>query len=381
MAFDFNLYSTPLLFGFVQAWVYAVLFWLRAWRHERLSDGLFGALLVVFAFEIWEYMLGFAGVEVLWTELEFFPRNFTFLLPAISWLYLKSQFNSEFRLGKQHWIHALPFLLYVVYHVAVFVQGAEFVEWWKENVHFAWHLDYAELLLSLGLHIGYFYNAIRLYQQYRTWAPTQFSNESSVSFGWFRTFLICFFASSVLGWGMTLVDLWLDLDFWHDWWDELFNSGLIYYLCIAGYAQTQLPHLRFEPAPPVVTPQPETEEKLPTEELERWRQHIERVMKEEQPWLDPELSLPELARQLHTNVSLLSAVINGAFGKNFNDYINSYRVEAVKDMLRDPGSGHLSLVGVGLGCGFNSKSTFNRAFRKATGVSPSEWKQREFSQS
>jgi hypothetical protein len=135
MTFDFNLYSTPLLFGFVQGWVYAVLFWVRAWRQERLSDGVFGCLLAALTFEIWEYMLGFGGVEILWNELEFFPRHFGLLLPPLAYLYLKSQFNAGFRLTRAEFRHAVPFLVYVVYHIAIFAQGAAFVEDWKEQVH------------------------------------------------------------------------------------------------------------------------------------------------------------------------------------------------------------------------------------------------------
>ncbi|MCU0348885.1 MAG: helix-turn-helix transcriptional regulator, partial [Saprospiraceae bacterium] len=96
-------------------------------------------------------------------------------------------------------------------------------------------------------------------------------------------------------------------------------------------------------------------------------------MTDERLYLEPELTLSDLARRLQTNASVLSAVVNRAFGKNFNDFVNEYRVEAVKRLLEDPKASHLSLLGIGLECGFNSKSTFNRAFRKVTGVAPSEW--------
>jgi AraC-like DNA-binding protein len=379
MQFDFNFYSTPLVFGFVQAWIYAVLFCVRAWRHERLSDGLFGCLLAAFSFEIWEYMLGFGGVEILWNELEFFPRNFSMLLPPLAWFYLKSQFNSDFRFRRSDLVHAAPFSVYIIYHLIVFVQGSDFVEKWKETVHFPLGIDYLETVLKFILQGLYFFKAYRLFQQYRTWVPTQFSNVETVSFSWFRNFLLAFFATSVTGWAMTLADLWLDLDFWHDWWDELFNAGLIYYLCIAGYAQTQPRRLHFELAAgaedsPVSTlALSEKAEKISETEIEGWRSQIERLMAAEKPWLDPELTLTELARSMQTNPSILSAAINRAFGKNFNDFVNEYRVEAVKQVLRDPAFSHFSLLGIGLECGFNSKSTFNRAFRKATGVAPSGW--------
>ena len=65
MDFHFSVYSTPLLFGFVQAWIYGLLLWQRGLRQERLADLLLGGVLVALAFEVWVYMLGFAGIEAL----------------------------------------------------------------------------------------------------------------------------------------------------------------------------------------------------------------------------------------------------------------------------------------------------------------------------
>ncbi len=109
-------------------------FWRRAWRQERLSDALFGTLLMVMAFEIWEYMLGFGGVEFLWQELAFFPRNFSLLLPPLAYFYLKSQLNTEMRLQWRDLLHALPFILHALYHLLVFAQGAAFVTVWENDV-------------------------------------------------------------------------------------------------------------------------------------------------------------------------------------------------------------------------------------------------------
>ena len=67
----------------------------------------------------------------------------------------------------------------------------------------------------------------------------------------------------------------------------------------------------------------------------------------------------------------LSKVVNSGLDKNFNDFVNGYRVEAVKNKMSDPSTAHLTLLGIAYECGFNSKATFNRAFKKHAGVSPS----------
>jgi AraC-like DNA-binding protein len=180
---------------------------------------------------------------------------------------------------------------------------------------------------------------------------------------------------NVVSWGMFLIDLWLHLDFWHNWWDKLINVGLIYYLGIEGLTQTQPLRIHFvaqEDAPAQSGAVVRTE-KTSEAELAHYQARIIALMENDRLYLDPELSLAELANRLDTNVSVLSAVINRAFGKNFNDFVNEYRVRAVQQYLQNGSASHLSLLGIALECGFNSKSTFNRAFRKMTGVAPSEW--------
>jgi AraC-like DNA-binding protein len=107
-------------------------------------------------------------------------------------------------------------------------------------------------------------------------------------------------------------------------------------------------------------------------ELHPWRAKLLALMAEEQPWLEPELTLAELAHRLRTNTSLLSHVINTGCGHNFNDFVNSYRVAEAERKLQDPRLAHYSLVGIALESGFNSKSTFNRVFKKLTGRTPGE---------
>ena len=116
-----------------------------------------------------------------------------------------------------------------------------------------------------------------------------------------------------------------------------------------------------------------SDEKEVKTELEKWKDKLLAQMENEKPYLEAELSLAELATRLKTNTSVLSKVINDGTGRNFNDFINSYRVEEVMHKLRAGEQQRQTLLGIAYDCGFNSKATFNRAFKKITGLSPKEW--------
>ncbi|GAB4024542.1 helix-turn-helix domain-containing protein [Spirosoma gilvum] len=397
MTFYFSAYSTPLLLGFIQGWIYAILLWLRGRREERLSDKLLGWVLVALSFEIWIYLLGFGGIHIFWQQLEFFPRTLSFLLPPLVYFYLKSQFDARFRFQARDAWHALPFVLDALYRLLVFSQGSAFVRHWKTTVHDVW-VDDLTFVLGLAQQLLYLYWSFHLYRAYRTWTTTQFSNLEIVSFRWFRNFLLALTATLVFNVCLTGLDRWLNLTYWQNWWGDLVTVVLIYYVSIEGYAQRQptrlfrfraeavLPEsesktvvssltlsdqrVEFEVAP--VRPASGKTSTLPPDLLEPLSKLLA-YMEAESPFLDPDLSLTDLARLVHLNPGLLSQLINTGTGRNFNDFINEYRVKAFKRVVNDPANSHLSLLGMALDCGFNSKATFNRSFRKFTGVSPRDY--------
>lgn len=97
------------------------------------------------------------------------------------------------------------------------------------------------------------------------------------------------------------------------------------------------------------------------------------VMTEEKLYCESELSLADLAERLDTQPNYLSQVINEREGKNFYDYINTLRIEEFKRVAASPESRKYTLLALAEQCGFNSKSSFNRYFKKVTGQSPSEF--------
>lgn len=80
-----------------------------------------------------------------------------------------------------------------------------------------------------------------------------------------------------------------------------------------------------------------------------------------------------LAGQIDMHPNQLSWLINESMGKNFNEFINHYRVEAFKTFSIDPKNAHLTLIGLAYDSSFNSKTVFNACFKKETGVTPKEF--------
>jgi adenylate cyclase len=96
-------------------------------------------------------------------------------------------------------------------------------------------------------------------------------------------------------------------------------------------------------------------------------------MVEEQPYLSPDLSLRSLAERIEIHPNQLSWLLNDRLGKNFNQFINHYRVEHFKDLALDKSNSHISLLGLAYESGFNSKTVFNTYFKKEVGMTPKDW--------
>ena len=101
---------------------------------------------------------------------------------------------------------------------------------------------------------------------------------------------------------------------------------------------------------------------------------LKKAVKENRYYLDPELSLNALAEKLGLTTHELSRIINMVLKKNFNDFINEYRVQGAISKMKDPAFDHITLLGIAFESGFNSQSTFNRIFKQITGKSPVKYK-------
>ncbi|WP_295236322.1 helix-turn-helix transcriptional regulator [Sediminibacterium sp.] len=405
MYFDFNWRSSLLLIFFFHGLVYAFLLFRKAYQQERPSDNWLGFFLVMSILYICPWMLGFAGwywgTECLECRnfMFYVPMNHTLLMGPVIYMYIRSLLNPGFTFNKMDRWHFVPGFAYILWTIIVAVtdllvmkryylmdgQNDPDFDTWYQAIGFISLLIY--LILSL-----------RYYLMYRAFIVQELSFADTVQFKWVRNFLIaCFlyFFSTIFLDILRLVGV--NIGYQDTWWYYLLFAFIFYYIAISGYANSieqkktfELDFLRYrmpnligggEHPLEVQTEDASFEVLMPAEFTSPdqtadsvipsiWKEKVENAILVERMYRNPELTLTDLANHLGTNPSLLSKIINRSFGKNFNDYVNQYRVLEVKENLADPQNAHLTIMSLAYDAGFNSKATFNRAFKKFTGDNP-----------
>ncbi|MEM9362991.1 MAG: AraC family transcriptional regulator [Bacteroidota bacterium] len=107
--------------------------------------------------------------------------------------------------------------------------------------------------------------------------------------------------------------------------------------------------------------------------LDTMFQKVEKLMMIEKPYLNPDLTISKLAVLLGETPQKVSEAIKLNTDHSFYAFINQYRVEEAKSLLKNSDYSSYSIVSIGLESGFNSKATFNRVFKKETGMTPSAY--------
>ncbi|MEM9719144.1 MAG: helix-turn-helix domain-containing protein, partial [Bacteroidota bacterium] len=155
---------------------------------------------------------------------------------------------------------------------------------------------------------------------------------------------------------------------------EVLTLGLVMSLFWVGYFVI-LQSNWFQAVP--FTPEKGDKTSMPTKlsaNTERYHESLLALMEEEKLYEDVDLTLNSLSERLQISSGYVSQIINEKEQKNFFEFVNTYRVEAVKSKLLDPAFNNYTIMGIALESGFKSKSTFNAVFKKFTGQTPSGYK-------
>ncbi len=144
---------------------------------------------------------------------------------------------------------------------------------------------------------------------------------------------------------------------------------LICWMVTLGLSQRQ-----YAGSIPETDPEPEADDEPVRSTNPALVSKLEDLMDNVRVYQDPDLDVEGLADSVGISPRSLSALINGHYGINFYDFVNSYRVSEAKRLLQDPDAKHMTIQRVFESAGFSSKSTFNTFFKKITGTTPSEFR-------
>lgn len=302
------------------------------------------------------------------------------------YLYIKPLATGIKKFGLNEWFHFLPFLAFNIYLAiaAIFPVLAEGI-----NLSHAHHEGKAPLLFNFFLIITalsgpvYFFISYGLLIRAKKELEDNYSFSNQVDPSWLKRLVIIFGIIWTLLITIAVIHhvfRYFSLFFCTDG----LSLTLSLFIILTGYfglKQKALlsydsQYLKEEPLISKVEPSKVKYEGsgIQTSEVSQIAQRLKKYMDESKPYLDPELTLPKLALYLDIPSHHLSRVINEYFSVNFFDYVNQYRIEEVKKMINKSEYNHLSILGIALECGFNSKSAFNRLFKKYTGLTPTEYK-------
>jgi AraC-like DNA-binding protein len=115
---------------------------------------------------------------------------------------------------------------------------------------------------------------------------------------------------------------------------------------------------------------------LTKNQLLRHKQRLDQVMHSQMAYLQPDLTLPKLAKAVGCSVNHLSQVINSGFGTSFFDYLNRYRIDHARELLTELDGQNTAILNIALTVGFNSNSAFYAAFKKHLGITPAQYRLR-----
>lgn len=155
-------------------------------------------------------------------------------------------------------------------------------------------------------------------------------------------------------------------------------AAVIYGLAYATW-NTIIPSTLYFPAPEqerssVTEDRSRNTYNLSDEHFRRLSAELNVLLDENKLYLESEFSLTELSNELGIQPYLASELISRHYRSSFFEVVNKYRIEEVKRRLTDPAFNDYSILGIALECGFNSKSSFNSAFKKHTGLTPSSYR-------
>ncbi len=315
--------------------------------------------------------------HIIWLiRICFVPNDISVLMIGpLLFLYIKSLFLKEENLIKNSLSHFVPAALFAVFIAIPTIVYDIIPLGWLSYVH----SDFIRIILKTEdiYMIGYLLISLRLLSKYRALLKFKYSNLTLYDFNWIKMMLIgalCIisFNFSVLTYEFFFGDFKMNIEF-------IAVATMVIWIAYLGYygvyqSKVLLPDFLLDSDELNIEVHVNSLSDVKKEEFEVLKNRLYDIIENSKPYLDENLTLNTLAQQLSTTDKKLSMLLNQYMNTNFYDFINTYRVEEIKQKLQSEQYENYTLLGISYECGFKSKTSFNRVFKKETGLSPSAYK-------
>lgn len=358
-----------------------ILFLLFRRKHRELPHILLIVFFVLLFFVSLSFYAQHHNIEWLY-EIAFLPQDtIVWVIGPVLMLYVKSLFLEPKGLLKKNSLHFTPYILYLILiSIPVLIstiQGSYVFNYLRYLSDHRYLIIVTRGLLLLV----YIIYCLYLFKKYLELIKENFSSLNDHDFLWIRRLLI----GSLLIIFIDVLSELYEMAFGYLTWDSGYLTVLAMILFIAylgyyGVSQSKilLPTFLLKEAGQTIdiTDEPRSTSSInfSEQEIQLLEKKIEAVLKEDKPYLDEDLTLNKLASLLDTTDKKLSTFLNQHLQTTFYDLINKERVESVKEKLQSKTFDKYTLLGIAYESGFKSKTSFNRIFKKETGLSPSEYR-------
>ena len=287
-----------------------------------------------------------------------------FFFGPLLYLYFLKVFDHTPKIRILPWVHFIPL---IVFSLAIL----PFIMMDRENF-LAWSRDLEglfTLLEALAIAQNFLYLAVNVIL-IRSFQASSYQTRSIVpQVGFYRILLGMTFVG-LLFWAASFGFRLLDADGVHDYLGyQLVWIGLSIMVMSLGYYVLRFPEV-FDNAGSDLMRERKA---IKIENIEELTSRLESLMRDRKPFLEPRLTLKDVADLSEMSPHAVSRVVNEGFGKNFFEFVNSYRIEEFKRIATPERLRDVTVLSLALEAGFNSKSTFNTAFKRLTGQTPSEY--------
>lgn len=312
------------------------------------------------------------------TKINYFLPDLSLALAPLIYYYIRSVVFPTFSKSDIQLWHFVPVLTYLLLKAVIFFydssqSGFSEVQNGYLVINFEWkYLDPIMFLLRTCQMLLYLAFSFQLLHAFREKIKHYFANTYKLELNWLQNFLIVYSFLYLFNCTQVVIgEVIVDLSWIQQWWYYLLSGITIIYVGALGYFTklSELKSVDFSSFKPTKQPIRNTSNDL----LEKRKTLLKEYMKDQKPYLDTDLSLISLSQRIGISREELSDTINQGFDSRFNDFVNGYRIEETKRLITDGKHKSFSLLGLAFEAGFNSKATFNRAFKKSENQSPSEY--------